>query len=202
MIAWLSGIVRVVASDHVVLDVQGVGYEVFVHERDVERAREDQPLVLHIRMTVREDALTLFGFSHRSDRDVYDALTNVPGVGPKAAMALLSALTPGQLASAIHRQNAAELTKAKGVGKKLADLILLKLKDKLLIALEDITAPPQKAKPGEDAVATEVLSALQNLGYRPNVAHDAVTQARALSPTANFDALLRVALASLRKPAS
>ena len=200
MIAWLSGIVRYLGSDHVVLDVHGVGYEVFVHERDAERAHLDQPLVLHIRMTVREDALTLYGFASPSDRDVYDALTNVPGVGPKAAMALLSTLTPGQLASAIHRQNAAELTKAKGVGKKLADLILLKLKDKLLIALEDIAAPQQKAKLGEDAVATEVLSALQNLGYRPNVAQEAVTQARALSPTANFDALLRLALASLRKP--
>ena len=202
MIAWLSGIVRFLGGDHLVLDVQGVGYEVFVHERDHERAREGQPLVLHIRMAVREDAMTLYGFATLSDREVYDALTNVPGVGPKAAMALLSTWTPGQLASAIHRQNAAELTKAKGVGKKLADLILLKLKDKLLIALEDITATPQKPKPGEDAVGLEVQSALQNLGYRPNVAHDAVTQARALAPTANFDALLRVALASLRKPAN
>ena len=202
MIAWLSGIVRWLGGDHLVLDVHGVGYAVFVHERDAERAHLDQPLVLHVRMTVREDALTLYGFANPADRDVYDALTGVPGVGPKAAMALLSTHTPGQLASAIHRQDAAELTKAKGVGKKLADLILLKLKDKLPIALEDIAGTPAKPKPGEDAAAVEVLSALQNLGYRPNVAHDAVTQARALAPAAHFDALLRLALASLRRPAS
>lgn len=202
MIAWLSGIVRHLGGDHVVLDVQGVGYAVFVHERDAERAQLDKPLVLHIRMAVREDALTLYGFANASDRDVYDALTSVPGVGPKAALALLSTCTPGQLASAIHRQDAAALTKAKGVGKKLAELILLKLKDKLPITLEDIAATPGAVKPAEDGVATEVLSALQNLGYRPNVAHDAVTQARALQPTVNFDALLRLSLASLRKPAS
>ena len=90
MIAWLSGITRWLGGDHVVLDVQGVGYQVFVHERDAETARLNEPLVLHIRMTVREDALTLYGFSNPADREVYDALTAVPGVGPKAAMALLS----------------------------------------------------------------------------------------------------------------
>ena len=202
MIAWLSGITRWLGGDHIVLDVQGVGYQVFVHERDAARARLNEPFVLHIRMTVREDALTLYGFADPADREVYDALTAVPGVGPKAAMALLSTYTPGQLASAIHRQNAADLTKAKGVGKKLAELILLKLKDKLPVALEDIVAIAGKPKTGDDAVASEVLSALQNLGYRPAVAQEVVNQARALQPTANFDALLRVALASLRRPVS
>ncbi len=200
MIAWLSGITRWLGGDHVVLDVHGVGYQVFVHERDAARARLNEPLVVHIRMTVREDALTLYGFVDPADREVYDALTNIPGVGPKAAMALLSTYTPGQLASAIHRQNAVELTKAKGVGKKLADLILLKLKDKLPVALEDIIAISAKPKTSDDPVAAEVQSALQNLGYRPNVAQEAVVQARALQPTANFDALLRVVLASLRRP--
>lgn len=199
MIAWLSGIARHLHSDHVVLDVHGVGYQVHVHERDAEKARLEAPLTLHIRMTVREDALTLYGFADAADRDVYDALTAVPGVGPKAAMALLSVHTPGQLASAIHRQNAAELTKAKGVGKKLAELILLKLKDKLLIALDDIAPPAPHAKT-RDPTLQEVQSALQNLGYRPNVAEEAAQQARALQPEARFDALLRVALASLRRP--
>lgn len=200
MIAWLSGITRWLGGDHVVLDVHGVGYQVFVHDRDAERARLNEPMVLHIRMAVREDALTLYGFVDPADREVYDALTGVPGVGPKAALALLSTYTPGQLASAIHRQNAAELTKAKGVGKKLAELILLKLKDKLPVALEDVLAVALAPRAGEDPVAAEVLSALQNLGYRPAVAQEAVTQARALQPAANFDALLRVALASLRRP--
>lgn len=200
MIAWLSGITRWLGGDHVVLDVHGVGYHVFVHDRDAERARLNEPMVLHIRMAVREDALTLYGFVDPADREVYDALTGVPGVGPKAALALLSTYTPGQLASAIHRQNAAELTKAKGVGKKLAELILLKLKDKLPVALEDVLAVALAPRAGEDPVAAEVLSALQNLGYRPTVAQEAVTQARALQPAANFDALLRVALASLRRP--
>ncbi len=200
MIAWLSGITRWQGGDHLVLDVHGVGYQVFVHERDAERAQLNEPMVLHVRMTVREDALTLYGFCNAADRDVYDALTAVPGVGPKAAMALLSTWTPGQLASAIHRQNAADLTKAKGVGKKLADLILLKLKDKLPVALEDIAVIAARPRASDDPAAAEVLSALQNLGYRPNVAQEAVTQARALQPAANFDALLRVALASLRRP--
>lgn len=200
MIAWLSGITRWLGSDHVVLDVQGVGYEVFVHERDLAKAKLDQPLTLHIRMAVREDAMTLYGFASPADREAYDALTAISGVGPKVAMALLAAYTPGQLASAVHRQDAAALVKAKGVGKKLAELILLKLKDKLPVALEDIAAIAQKPKLAADAVVDEVQSALQNLGYKPAVAQEAALQARALQPSAGFDAVLRVALAALRRP--
>lgn len=200
MIAWLSGVVRFVDLDHLVLDVHGVGYEVFVHDRDLtHRARLDEPLTVHIRMAVREDALTLYGFTQAADRALFDTLTTIPGVGPKAALALLSTYTPGQIASAVHRQNAAELQKAKGVGKKLAELMLLKLKDKLPVSLEDI-APAGSAAPKADAAVGEVQSALQNLGYRPAVAQDAAEAARDLQPGANFDTLLRVALASLRRP--
>lgn len=199
MIAWLSGTVRWLSEHYLVLDVHGVGYEVLVHERDLARARLNEPLAVHVRMAVREDALTLYGFVDPADREVFDALTSISGVGPKAAMALLTTWTPGQIASAVHRQSAAELTRAKGVGKKLADLILLKLKDKLPIALEDITGAI--TLPGKnDAVTNEVQSALQNLGYRPNVAQDAASKARETHQTAQFDELLRAALASLRRP--
>ena len=201
MIAWLNGTVRFLGVDHLVLDVHGVGYEVIVHDRDLtHRARLDEPLALHVRTAVREDAITLYGFSQATERELFDTLTTIPGVGPKAAMALLSTFTPGQIASAVHRQNAAELQKAKGVGKKLAELMLLKLKDKLPVTLDDIAAPAGKAKVAADDVVGEVQSALQNLGYRPAVAQEAAQAARDLQPGATFDTVLRVALASLRRP--
>ncbi len=202
MIAYLRGVCQAIGEEAVVVDVRGVGYLVSVSERD--RAQHsvggDTELLVHTE--VREDAIALFGFLNAADRDMFRALTGVPGVGPKAALALLSALEPAALAAAIQGEKLSELTKAKGIGKRTAETIVVKLRDRL---------PVVAALPGSAAVtapvvgsplAADLLSALLNLGYRPQAAESAAATALADPANSRFDLALRAALALLRRPAS
>lgn len=202
MIAYLRGICQGIEDDAVVVDVRGVGYLVSVSERDraLHQVGGDTELLVHTE--VREDAIALYGFVAAADRDMFRALTGVPGVGPKAAMALLSALEPGPLAAAIQGEKLTELTKAKGIGKRTAETIVVKLRDRLpaSAALADraVVTKPVVGSP----LATDLLSALINLGYRAQAAESAAAQALADPANGRFDLALRAALALLRRPAN
>lgn len=198
MIAWLKGTCREVQDDHVVLDVQGVGYEVFLSERDLASVRLGDVLEASIHMAVREDALQLFGFLTSAGRELFRALTSVSGVGPKGAMALLSALEPGELAGAITASDVKALTSAKGIGKRLAETIVVKLHDRLpAVVVPTATARPVLA---HDAATADVASALVNLGYKSAQAEAALAEVRKAQPAATFQELLRLTLAALRRP--
>ncbi len=201
MIAWLSGEVIAVQEDHLVLNVQGVGYRVFASDRDLANWPKDTAVAIHIHTVVREDAILLYGFASPQGREMYRALTSVPGVGPKSAMALLSTLAPAQIAAAVALDRAADLTKAKGIGKRLAETIVVKLKDRLPVDLDTVqrVAGAVPVASGQ-AVIADVLSALANLGYRANLADAAVAEARKHAPDAGFDDLLKRCLSSLRRP--
>ncbi len=195
MIAMLAGVVDQAGADSIVLDVNGVGYLVFASSRSLAKAPgRGEPLRLLIETHVREDHIHLYGFADEAEREWFRLLTTVQGVGARIALALLSALAPEQLATAIAALDRVALTVAEGVGPKLAQRIVNELKDKVAaVTLGPAAAPPQGA-------ASEAVSALVNLGYPRGDAYGAVSAAtRLLGANASLDALIRSGLKELAR---
>lgn len=157
MIASIQGTIAAVDTDHVVILVNGIGYQVYVPEPT--RFDHDGNAFLHTTLIVREDSLTLFGFQTISERETFDLLLKVNGVGPRLALAILSTMTTDNLYNAVQTERPELLTRVPGVGKKTAQKIVFELKDKLAAGLE--TAP---AAAFTD-VNAEVMDALVTLGY-------------------------------------
>ena len=181
-----------------VLDVGGVGYEVFVPLRSLGRLPLSAPATLHVHTHVREEALTLYGFVVPEDREAFRVLIGVSGVGPKLAMTVLSDLSAAELSHVIARGERARLEAISGVGKKTAARLLLELKDKLPVgSLSDVVAlASPEAKPLGDA-ASQACDALTQLGFSRAQAESAVAKASARDLAAPVEQLLRQALATL-----
>ncbi len=195
MIAMLAGVVDQASADGIVLDVNGVGYLVFASSRTLAKLPgRGEPMRLLIETHMREDHIHLYGFGDEAERAWFRLLMTVQGVGAKIALALLSALSPENLALAIGAQDRAALTQAEGVGPKLAQRILNELKDKVGgLSLGPAAAPVAGA-------ATEAVSALVNLGYPRSDAYGAVAAAaRRLGAAASLDALIRSGLKELAR---
>ena len=199
MIAMLAGIVEQRGTDSLVLDVNGVGYLVFASARTLGRVpARGEPLRLLIETHVREDHIHLYGFADEAERSWFRLLTTVQGVGARLGLAILSVLAPDALATAILAQDKAALTRADGVGPKLATRIASELKDKV----GGIALGPAAASVGapEGAAAADAVSALVNLGYSRSDAFGAVTQAaKRLGEAAKIDALIRAGLQELSR---
>jgi Holliday junction DNA helicase RuvA len=200
MIAMLAGVVDQVAADSLVLDVNGVGYLVYASARTLGRVpARGEPLRLLVETHVREDHIHLYGFADESERSWFRLLTTVQGVGARVALAILSVLAPDALTTAIMAQDKTALSRADGVGPKLAQRIANELKDKVGgIAL----GPAAVAAPGAPVEAggatADAVSALINLGYARSDAYGAVAEAaRRLGPEARLDALIRAGLQEL-----
>lgn len=153
MIALVRGEIVARGSDHVIVDVRGIGYKVFVP-----RHPASDVVSLHTHQVVREDAQQLYGFETREELALFEMLIGVSGVGPRSALALLSVSRPAQLAAAIASGDVAALAKAPGVGKKTAERLIVDLKSK--VSRDGIEREPAGA-PVDD----EAASALQALGY-------------------------------------
>ena len=203
MIGKLTGLVDSTGDDWALIEVGGVGYVVFCSRRtlgQIQGLRE--PASLLVETHVREDHIHLYGFAERSERDWFLLLGKVQGVGAKMALAILSVLSPEQLAQAIAAQDKATLTRADGVGPKIAGRITAELKDKAGgIALGPVALAGGN---GEAAAATmagnaeDAVSALVNLGYRRVEAFGAVAKAsRTLGDEASIESLIRVGLQEL-----
>ena len=191
MIARLTGTLAEAATDHAVIDVGGVGYLVQASARTLNVIGPvGGAVMLYTEMQVREDALTLFAFGTNSEREWFRLLTGVQGVGGRVALSILSVLTADELARAIASADAPMVARANGVGPKLASRIVNELKGKVgAIALG---APGVVATAG---AASDAVSALINLGFRPAEATIAVGKADdELGPGATLDALVRIAL--------
>lgn len=205
MIGRLTGTVVAQESDGaVVLDVAGVGYELATPVGTLGRARvEDSGLVtLWVHTHVREDALALYGFSDEGERAAFRALIGVSNVGPKIAVAVLGALPAAELARAISHRDLAALTAIPGIGKKIAERLLLELRDKLPAG--PVAAPVRPGAPtGASARATgggeQLKSALTGMGFKPVEAERVVATLEGRVATAPFEDLLRDALALLAK---
>ena len=196
MIAKLTGVVDSKSADTAIVDVGGVGYQVFCSARSLSRLPAAGGAVsLFIETHVREDHIHLYGFIDAAEREWFRLLTTVQGVGAKLALAILGVLSSGDLTQAILVQDKTSLTRAGGVGPKLAARIVAELKDKVGgIALGPVAAvAAEPVGPVADAV-----SALVNLGYRRTEAFGAVAQAsRRLGPNAALDVLIKAGLKEL-----
>jgi Holliday junction DNA helicase RuvA len=181
-----------------VLDVAGVGYEVFVPVRNLAQMPINEPATLHVHTHVREDALMLYGFLSLEDRSAFRVLLNVSGVGPKLAMTVLSELSAHDLALVIARGERNRLEAISGVGKKTAARLMLELKDKLptvSINLDPVVVRP--ATPKLDDVASQACDALTRMGFTRAQAEAAVTQLAVDAHQLPLEQLLRRALATL-----
>ena len=171
MIAYLRGLLRDVQTNNLVVDVSGVGYLVNVPASLSESLRThptDEPTAFHIATIVREDAITLYGFSETAHREAFEMLRQVKGVGPKVALALISTVGLPGLVSAIQQDQPAILVKAPGVGKRLAGRLCLELKDKLPahFQAESVAAAAAGVQPRFVAPQDPLPLALSQLGYR------------------------------------
>lgn len=204
MIGKLKGTIDAIADDHVIVDVHGVGYLVQASARTLQSLTKGEAVILHIETQVREDAIRLFGFLTEAEREWFRLLQTVQGVGSKVALAILSILSGGEIATAIGTQDKAMIGRAPGVGPKLAQRIVTELKDKspamigldmgvtaLANAITDRAAP----KPVADAI-----SALANLGYPQAQAMTAIAAAvKQLGEGAETSALIRQGLKEMAK---
>lgn len=175
MIAFLTGRLAWKSPTHLTVDVQGIGYEVFIPLSTYYTLPEpDAVIALHIHTHLRDDAIQLFGFLSQAEKDAFLLLTTVSGIGPKLALSVLSSLPVPDLLSAIRAGDVDKLATVPGVGKKSAGRIALELKDKVdkVSSLEKSLAP--HAAPAADGPFDDALSALVNLGYRPHDAKEAL----------------------------
>jgi len=195
MIARLTGVLAETSADGAVIDVAGVGYHVLASARTLDALGPiGGEVLLLTELQVREDAWTLFGFGSAAERGAFRALTSVQGVGGRLAMAILSALSPDELARAVSQDDKAMIGRANGVGPKLAARIANELQGKL-------GAPGLGPSPAPRAgAAADALSALANLGFKPAEASAAVNAAQdELGHDASLDALVRLALKKAAK---
>jgi holliday junction DNA helicase RuvA len=197
VIAHLRGRIFDKQPNRIVVDVNGVGYDVAVPLSTFyglgDRGAE---ISLRIHTHIREDAMLLFGFATRLEQELFERLISVSGIGPKVALAVLSGIEPGDLIKAILRGDLARLTAIPGVGKKTSERIVLELKDRLPKVAH--TPTPEGAVPEPSALKDDVLSALMNLGYHRPLAEKAVDAAVKAS-AGDFEQTLRQALRELAR---
>ena len=202
MIAALTGTLVGKSPQSLILDVHGVGYEVFTSLQTYYRLPEPKETVhLHIHTHVREDALNLYGFLGSEEKAAFLFVTSVSGIGPRLALALLSGLTVRELASAIRASDAKRLCAVPGVGQKTAARLILELQDKMA-TLAATEAPASAAREPAATAADDALSALVNLGYQPAAAREAIRQIEQSAPPGGMlpvEALLREALRRLSR---
>lgn len=197
MIALISGKIVYKGIAHVIVDVQGVGYRVFIPLTTFyELPEAGQPITLHIHTNVREDAINLFGFNTVQERDLFQLMISVSGIGPKIAMNILSGISASEFLNAISGGNVNKLIRIPGVGKKMAERLILELKEKVLkkMMLDAVPSAGVQSRV-DDILMEDVLSALVNLGYKSSVAQDALDKVlRSSEEELSMDKLLKKTL--------
>jgi len=176
MIALIKGKLAYKGVAHVIVDTQGVGYRVFIPLTTFYELPElGHVVTLHVHTHVKQDAISLFGFYTLQERELFQMMISVNGIGPKIAMNILSGIEPGELLQAISGGNLGKLTAIPGVGKKMAERLILELKEKVIkkMAAENIPVADTLHKASE-IVKEDVHSALVNLGYKSHSAKEAL----------------------------
>lgn len=194
MIAHLRGKLISKHPNQAIVEAAGVGYDVTITVptfSDLPALGAD--VALHVHTHVREDAIALFGFLRSDEKQLFEKLITVSGIGPKLAITILSGMATADMVGAIRGNDFARLTRIPGIGKKTAERMCVELRDKL-----DAFGAPQAAAP-VSAIEEDVISALTNLGYQRAVAEKSVERALASAGRENFDAIFRAALGALSK---
>jgi Holliday junction DNA helicase RuvA len=200
MIAFLRGRVIDKQPNRVVVDVQGVGYEVHVPlSTYYDIGDEGSETSLRIHTHVREEALQLYGFLTPLEQQAFERLIGISGIGPKLAISVLSGIDTRQLVDAVQRADVARLTRIPGIGKKTAERIVLELKERFAQLAVSAGAGMAMASSDEGRLRDDLLSALQNLGYHRPLAEKAVDSTLKASPAATFEEALRAALRELMR---
>ncbi len=195
MIAHLTGTLLDKHVQRLVIDVHGVGYEVFVPLSTFYGLGEaGSDVALRIHTQVRDDAIQLFGFATALEIALFERLISVSGIGPKVALSVLSGIEPADLVRAVRQADLARLTRIPGVGRKTAERLVVELKDRL----PDVSSASAEAtEPSDGDVRSDVLSALANLGYQRAAAEAAVTSALRAGADRDFETVLRQVLKTL-----
>ena len=205
MIGKLKGTLDSIGDDWIILDVQGVGYQVHCSSRTLGSLPQiNEAAILFIETHVRETEIKLFGFIAEGERDWFRLLQSVQGIGAKVALAILGTLTPGDLASAIALQDKASVSRAPGVGPKVAQRIVSELKDKAPAFTGGSSGTISLQSDIGDGVASnavvDAVSALSNLGYSPEQASKAIAAAVASAgEDADSGTLIRLGLKELAR---
>jgi holliday junction DNA helicase RuvA len=200
MIAFLRGRVFDKQPNRVIVDVQGVGYDVVVPlSTFYEIGDEGAEVSLRVHTHVREDALQLFGFLTELERQLFERLIGISGIGPKLAIAVLSGMDARELIGAVQRGDVARLTGIPGVGKKTSERIVLELKDRLTHLGAALVEQQVVEKPAGDRLHDDLVSALLNLGYHRPHAEKAVDAALASTSDVTFEQALKAALRELMR---
>ena len=197
MIYYVSGPVTVLEPGLAVIDCGGVGYGCRVTAYTAAQLKLNQPARLYITESIREDAFDLYGFISREEQRCYELLTSVNGVGPKAAMAILSSGGPQNFTLAVMTGDEKMLTAAQGIGKKIAQRIILELKDKIgggSVEMDFSSGPAAAAAPVKAGNVSMATAALQELGYSPA---EIAAALKGADPNASTEDLIRHALRAM-----
>ncbi len=198
MIGLLRGRILEKQPNKIIVDVQGVGYELLVPlSTYYDLGDEGADVSLRVHTHVREDALQLYGFRTTLEQQLFERLIGISGIGPKLAVAVLSGIETRELVAAVQRGDVARLTRVPGVGKKTSERIVLELKDRLAQLAVPVAATADA--PAEGRLRDDLLSALQNLGYQRPLAEKAIGAVLAADGDATFDRALRAALRELMR---
>ena len=195
MISFIRGLVADTTENAVILENNGIGYEIFMTGSSIEQvSRIDGEVKIHTYFQVREDAMQLYGFLSKDDLEMFRLLLNVNGIGPKAALGVLAGLTADELRFAVLSDDIKTISKAPGIGKKTAQKLILELKDKLKLAHEQEAASVSGSLIHDGR--QEAAEALIALGYSSTDAMKAVRKVTDVSPD-DVEALLKAALKQL-----
>lgn len=203
MISKLKGTVDSIKQNHAVIDVNGVGYALLCSNKTLQQfSTLGMAVTVFVEVLLRQENITLFGFSSEEERETFRMLLTIQGVGGKVCLNILSVLSPQAIQSCLTMQDHTPLTNADGVGPKLAMRIVRELKGKNI--LEHFSAPhvtevSSSSFASQDIIHTEALSALINLGYRKNEVMDALSKAQASGTVMSLDMLIPQALQYLSK---
>ena len=214
MIAKLKGIIYNIGEDCAIIDVNGVGYLVYMSSRSLSKLKQGEYSSLLIETVIKEDSITLFGFQNAWEKEWFNTLTKIQGVGGKVCLSILSVLSPAQLSQAVSAQDKSSFLRASGVGPKLAARLVTELKDKIvtipieymsgaeLSDIEDKTPTKQPTHQNttsdtDDEIyqkTEDVTSALTNLGYQRTDAYRVASEICLKNPTADLGTLIRLSL--------
>jgi len=180
MISMLHGTIAEIAGNHAVIDIGGLGYKAFMTADALHGLKAGAPIKLWTHQAVREDALDLYGFTAKKERDFFELLIGISGIGPKSALNVLSLVSVDTLASSVRTGSTAHLVKVSGIGRKTAEKIVLELKDKLgsLSVGDDAASAGMAAGMSSDM---DAILALQSLGYEADEAREALKKVSAES---------------------
>lgn len=199
MICYLNGIVENISSNSIILDVNGIGYQILVSANTLENIpSKGNRLKIYTYMNVREDSISLYGFLSNEELNMFNLLITVSGIGAKVALGILSSITPYDISLAILTEDISALSKCSGVGKKTAGRIILDLKDKLKQNTYEIEGTNSNFKSkSKNSIKNEAIEALTSLGYAQSEATKSVISI--YNDNLNLEELIKLSLKQLSK---